>query len=353
MKLTENVRTVCALSELGRPSRTGEEGRSDQARPSRRREPLSERPRGIDIAIIGGGPGGLAAALYAARGRAKTVVFERGIPGGQIMTTDWIENYPGFPQGLSGAELGVLMTKQAEEHGAILRTFSPIESLTTDGNGFLLTSEGDEFLAKCVILATGAVPRKLGVPGEAEFTGRGVSWCATCDARCSGQGRRRRRRQGRHRGGDVPDEFASRVCVVHRRDELRATKCIQERCFMNEKIEMHWNRTVAEILGAEGKVTGVRLESTVDEPEELLPVDGVFIFVGVHPTNELATGLCDLDERGYIRIDHDGRTSVPGLFAAGDVTDSELKQVITAAGKGASAAFEALRYIDTTTVCTI
>lgn len=310
----------------------------------------------IDIAVIGAGPGGLAAALYAARGRAKTVVFERGIPGGQIVTTDWVENYPGFPKGLSGAELGDLMTKQAEEHGAIIRTFSPVDhvELLDDGT-FRLTSEGEEFVATSVILATGAIPRKLGVPGEAEYTGRGVSWCATCDGALY-----KDKVVCVVGGGDAAVEeamfltkFASRVHLIHRRDELRATKCIQERCFANDRIEMHWNRTVAEIIGEEGKVTGVRLASTVGDEEYVLPVDGVFIFVGVHPVSELAKGLCELNESGYILIDHDGRTSVPGLFAAGDVTDSELKQVITAAAKGASAAFEALRYIDSATVCTI
>ncbi|MDZ4168711.1 MAG: thioredoxin-disulfide reductase [Coriobacteriia bacterium] len=310
----------------------------------------------IDIAIIGAGPGGLAAALYAARGRAKTVVFERGIPGGQIITTDWVENYPGFPQGLSGAELGDLMTKQAEEHGAILRTFSPVDRIEQlDDGTFQLTCEDEQFVATSVILATGAIPRKLGVLGEAEYTGRGVSWCATCDGALY-----KEKVVCVVGGGDAAVEeamfltrFASRVHVIHRRDELRATKCLQERCFNNDKIEMHWSRTVTEILGENGKVAGVRLASTAGEPEMVLPVDGVFIFVGVHPMNELARDLCDLADSGYILIDHDGRTSVPGLFAAGDVTDSELKQVITAAAKGASAAFEALRYIDSATVCSI
>lgn len=310
----------------------------------------------IDIAIIGGGPGGLAAALYAARGRANTVVFERGIPGGQIVTTDWVENYPGFPKGLSGMELGDLMTKQAEEHGAVIRTFSPVSLLeqVADG-GFVLESEGERFWAKAVILATGAVPRKLGVPGEAEFTGRGVSWCATCDGALY-----RDKVVCVIGGGDAAVEealfltkFASRVHLIHRREELRATKCIQEKCLANDKIEMHWNRTVSEVLGQDNKVTGVTLASTVGEPDETLPLDGVFIFVGVHPVNELATGLCDLSNSGYITIDHDGRTSVPGLFAAGDVTEGELKQVITAASKGASAAFEALRYIDSDIVCSL
>jgi len=309
----------------------------------------------IDVAIIGGGPGGLAAALYAARGRAKTVVFERGIPGGQIVTTDWVENYPGFPKGVSGQELGDLLTAQAEEHGAVIRSFSPVDRLEIADEGFVLASEGEEFAAKVVILATGAVPRKLEVPGEAEFTGRGVSWCATCDGALF-----KDKVVAVIGGGDAAVEeamfltkFASRVHLIHRRDELRATKCIQERCFANDKIEMHWSRTITQILGQDGKVSSVRLASTVGEPDEILPIDGVFIFVGVHPMSELAAGLVELTESGYIRIDHDGRTSVPGLFAAGDVTDSELKQVITAAAKGASAAFEALRYIDSTTVCTI
>lgn len=303
----------------------------------------------IEVAIVGAGPAGLAAALYAARGRAKTVVFERGIPGGQIVTTDWVENYPGFPNGLSGQELGDLMTKQAEEHGAIIRSFAPVDAIEVDDEGhFVLTSEDEKFEADTLILATGAVPRKLGIPGEAEFTGRGVSWCATCDGALY-----RDKVVCVIGGGDAAVEeamfltkFASRVHLIHRRDELRATKCIQERCFANDKIELHWNRVPVEILGADGKVSGIRLESTAGERDELLPLDGVFIFVGVHPVNELARDLVKLSESGYISIDHDGRTSVPGLFAAGDITDSALKQVVTAAAKGASAAFEALRYLD-------
>jgi len=309
----------------------------------------------IDIAIIGGGPAGLTAAIYASRARAKTVVFERGIPGGQIVTTDWVENYPGFPNGLSGLDLGDLMTKQAEEFGAVIRTFADVTEIKPLDLDFVLaTSDGDEFLAKCVIVATGAVPRKLGVAGEAEFTGRGVSWCATCDGALY-----KDKVVCVVGGGDAAVEealfltkFASRVHVIHRRDELRATKCIQERCFASKKIEMQWSRVVTEIIGDEGKVTGVRLASTAGEPDVVLPVSGVFIFVGVHPVSELIRDLVECDENGYIKIDHDGRTSWPGLYAAGDVTDSELKQVITAAAKGASAAFEALKYVDQK-VCSI
>ena len=310
----------------------------------------------VEIAIIGGGPAGLAAGLYAARGRAKTVVFERGIPGGQIITTDCVENYPGFPGGINGAELGDLMTKQAEEHGAIIRSFTPVDAIDVCGDGhFLITTEDQEFDADCVILATGAVPRKLGIEGEAEFTGHGVSWCATCDGALF-----RDKVVAVVGGGDAALEeamfltkFASRVHLIHRRDEFRATKCIQERCRVNEKMEEHLSRVPVEIVGENGKVIGIRIESTKGEPEEVLLLDGVFIFVGVHPVNELALGLVNTTDNGYITIDHDGRTSVPGLFAAGDVTASELKQVVTAAAKGASAAFEALRYIDEDISCTI
>lgn len=303
----------------------------------------------VDIAIVGAGPAGLTAALYASRARASTVVFERGIPGGQIVTTDWIENYPGFPKGLSGQELGDLMLAQAEEFGAEIQPFTNIASIRPEELDFVVTTEdSEEYLARAVIVATGAVPKKLGVPGEAEYTGRGVSWCATCDGALY-----KGKTVAVVGGGDAAVEealfltkFAERVHIIHRRDELRATKCIQERCFENEKIEMQWSRVVSAIEGDGSKVTGAVLRSTSGADDLLLPVDGVFIFVGVDPVNELANDLVELSDNGYIMIDHDGRTSWPGLYAAGDVTDSDLKQVITAAAKGASAAFEALRYID-------
>ncbi|MRS12028.1 MAG: thioredoxin-disulfide reductase [Actinobacteria bacterium] len=303
----------------------------------------------IDIAIVGGGPAGMTAALYAARARAKTVVFETALPGGQIITTDHVENYPAFPEGVSGAELGDLMYRQADRFGAEFRTFAQIDSIVPDGLDFVLTdAEGQQALAKAVILATGAVPRRLGIPGEAEFTGRGVSWCATCDGALF-----RDRTVAVIGGGDAAVEeamflakFAAKVYLIHRRDELRATKCIQERCFENEKIALKWSRVPVEVVGAEGKVTGLRLEATNGDPDEFLPLDGVFIFVGVEPKSDLVRDLCELDGNGYVKIDHNGLTSYPGLYAAGDVTVSDLKQVITAASGGASAAFEALRYID-------
>ncbi len=309
----------------------------------------------IDIAIVGAGPAGLTAALYAARARARTVAFEQGIPGGQIVTTDWVENYPGFPNGISGQALGDLMLAQAEEFGADVKPFCSITRIEPDDLDFILTtSEEERYKAHAVILATGAVPRKLGVPGEVEYTGRGVSWCATCDGALF-----KDKTVCVVGGGDAAIEealfltkFASKVHVIHRRDELRATKCIQERCLAHDKIEVQWSRAVREIKGENGRVVGVDLISTKGEPGFYLPVEGVFIFVGVNPVNELAQDLVDMSDNGYITIDHDGRTSWPGLYAAGDVTDSSLKQVVTAAAKGASAAFEALRYIDER-VCSI
>ncbi|MDY0340864.1 MAG: thioredoxin-disulfide reductase [Coriobacteriia bacterium] len=303
----------------------------------------------IDIAVIGGGPAGLTAALYASRARAKTVVFETALPGGQIMTTDWVENYPAFPEGISGAELGELMHRQAVQFGAEFRTFASIESIVPQGLDFVLTdSEGETLLARSVILATGAVPKRLDVPGEAEYTGHGVSWCATCDGALF-----RGKTVAVVGGGDAAAEealfltkFAKKVYIIHRRDELRATKCIQERCFDNDHIELKWSRVIREVKGENGKVVGLDLQATNDDPDEVLSLDGVFIFVGVEPKSALVADLCDLDAGGYVKIDPDGLTSYPGLYAAGDVTVGALKQVVTAAAGGAAAAFEAVRYID-------
>jgi thioredoxin reductase (NADPH) len=303
----------------------------------------------IDLAIVGGGPAGLTAALYWARARAKTVLFERGLPGGQIVKTEWVENYPGFPQGISGPELGDFMVRQAERFGADIRTFSPVEELRREGDDLLLVVDGKEFLTRSVVVATGAEARKLGVPGEDRYTGRGVSWCATCDGPLY-----RDKVVGVVGGGDTAvqesnflTKFAREVHVIHRRKVLRATECIQERCFVNPKIRFHWDRLVAEIAGDNGQVKGLRLESTVGGPDEFLPVSGVFIFVGVQPNSELVQDLVELDGQGFVTIDHSCQTSSRGIYAAGDVTATDLKQVITAAAKGASAAWEALRYVET------
>jgi thioredoxin reductase (NADPH) len=302
----------------------------------------------IDIAIIGGGPAGLTAALYGARARANTIVFETALPGGQIITTDWIENYPGMPEGLNGARIGELMHAHAEKFGAQFKTFAQVEKLTDESGGFRIEADDESFLARTVILATGAIPRKLGIAGEAEYTGRGVSWCATCDGALY-----RGKTVAVVGGGDAALEeamfltkFAERVHVVHRRDEFRAAKCIQERCFANEKIELHLGRVPIEIVGHMGKVSALVLETPAGEPAETLEVQGVFEFVGVHPNSDLVKGLADLAEGGWVMVDSSMGTSYAGLYAAGDVTNTPLKQVVTAAGQGATAAFEALRYLD-------
>ena len=256
-----------------------------------------------------------------------------------------------MPEGLNGARIGELMHAHAEKFGAQFRTFAKVESLRQEGGGFVLTAEDEESVARTVILATGSVPRKLGVPGEAEYTGRGVSWCATCDGALF-----RDKVVAVIGGGDAAVEealfltkFAAKVYLIHRRDELRATKCIQERCFANDKIEMRWDRVPSQIKGHEGRVTGVVLQSTIGEPDEMLELQGVFEFIGVHPNSELVAGLAELTEVGWVKVDATMMTSVPGLWAAGDVTDTPLKQVVTAAGQGATAAFEALRYLDSGT----
>lgn len=303
----------------------------------------------IDLAIVGSGPAGLTAGIYGARARVKTVVFEAGLPGGQIVSASLVENYPGFPEGISGQELADLMFKQAQNAGAEFRTISPVESIVADGNQFVLGTSDGEVSARVVVLATGAIPKKLGIPGEAEFTGRGVSWCATCDGPLY-----RDKVVAVVGGGDSATQeavylakLASKVHLIHRREELRATQCLQEKCFYNEKITMHLSRVVDEIIGEGGKVTGLRLRSREDGSEEVLPIDGLFEFVGIDAQSGLVADLCELDEQGFVKVDPNGKTSCAGLYAAGDVANYELKQVVTACARGAFAVDHAVRYLGT------
>lgn len=303
----------------------------------------------IDIAIVGGGPAGLTAAIYGARAKTKTVVFETAFPGGQIVSASWVENYPGFPEGVSGQELGDLMAKQAENAGAEFHNLSPVEAIRRDGEGFLLTVGGEEIPARIVILATGAIPKRLGILGEADFTGRGVSWCATCDGPLY-----RGKTVAVIGGGDSATQealylakIADHVHLIHRREELRATQCLQDECFFHPQITMHLAYNVSEVIGENGKVTGLRLLSKKDGSDNILAVDGVFEFVGVDAQSELVKDLCELDEGGFVKVDMNGVTSCPGLYAAGDVTQYELKQVITACARGAFSAFHAAHWLET------
>jgi thioredoxin reductase (NADPH) len=303
----------------------------------------------IDIAIVGGGPAGLTAAIYGARARVKTHVFEMAFPGGQIVTASWVENFPGFPDGVSGQELGDRMHRQAEGAGAEFHNLSPVEAIRRHGEDFVLTVDGQDIEAHIVILATGAIPKKLGVSGEVEFTGRGVSWCATCDGPLY-----RDKTVAVIGGGDSATQeaiylakIAKEVHLIHRRNELRATECLQEECFFNPQIVMHLSHTVAEITGEGGKVAGVRLVAKEDGRETLLAVDGVFEFVGVDAQSGLVKDLCELDETGFVKVDRNGLTSCPGLYAAGDVADYELKQAVTACARGAFASYHAAHWLET------
>lgn len=301
----------------------------------------------IDIAIVGGGPAGLTAGIYGARARARTVVFETGLTGGQIVSASWVENYPGFPDGIGGQDLADHMSLQALNAGTEFRTLAPVEGIRTSGQEFILAVGGEEVQARTVILATGAIPRKLGIPGESEFTGRGVSWCATCDGPLY-----RDKVVAVIGGGDSATQealylakIAKHVHLLHRREGLRATQCLQDQCFVDPHITMHLSQVAEEILGEGGKVSGLRMRSTKDGSTATLPVDGVFEFVGIDAQSYLVEGLCDLDGQGFVKVDHNGLTSLTGLYAAGDVADYELKQVVTACARGAFAVYHALHHL--------
>lgn len=298
-----------------------------------------------DVVILGAGPAGLTAAIYAGRARLDTVVIDRGVPGGQVATTDMVENYPGFPNGVSGVELAGLMSEQAERFGARVEMLE-VEGLSRDGDLWRVgTSEGP-YLARAVIVATGTRPRELGVPGEKEFRGRGISYCATCDGAFF-----RDKPVMVVGGGDSAvteaeflTRFASRVTVVHRRDELRAARSLQERVLGNPKINVRWNAVVTSFLGKE-RLQRVHLRDVKTGAESDVEAEGAFIYVGLLPNTGFLTGVVPLDEAGYLVTDDTMALPVPGLFAAGDVRRKHLRQVATAVSDGAVAAMTAEEYI--------
>ena len=300
-----------------------------------------------DVAIIGAGPAGLTAGIYTGRAQLSTVIIERGAVGGQIAQTDEVENYPGFPDGVSGPELSDRFEKQAARFGAAVTRDEVLAVEPDPDGGFWLRGSASDYHAGAVIIATGANPRLLGVPGEGEFYGRGVSTCATCDGFFF---------RGKHvvvvGGGDAAVEegvfltrFAERVTIIHRRDTLRANKNAQERAFGNPKVEFVWNTVVTEVLGEDGLVTGVRTKHLLDGTEDVLPVDGVFVYIGHDPNTAYVAELVTLRPSGYIDVRDEVFTDVPGLFAAGDVADETYRQLGTSIGAGTRAAMTAERWL--------
>ena len=299
-----------------------------------------------DLLIVGGGPAGLTAGMYATRGGLRTVLIEKLAPGGQAASTFMIENYPGFPEGIPGPELSQAMENQAKRFGLEIIN-GEIEQLISQGHLWEIIQEGNKFIGKAVIVATGVNPVKLGIPGEEELTGRGVSYCATCDGPFF-----RGQEIGVVGGGDsAVDEalyltrFANQVYLIHRRNALRAEKIIQERAFRNEKIKILWDTVVTKVLGETG-VEGIELRNVKTREMRNLKVSGVFFYVGLKPNAEFLRGVVKMDEPGYVITDDHMATSVPGIFAAGDVRQKLLRQVTTAVGDGATAAFAAERYIE-------
>ncbi len=300
-----------------------------------------------DVVIIGGGPAGLTAGLYTSRAQLKTLLVERMIMGGQVMTTTKVENYPGFPGGIDGPDLMVRFQEHCQEFGLEV-AYGEVESLIDHGAHKALTVDGKEILARSVIITTGAEPRKLASPGRLEFTGRGVSYCATCDGAFF-----RNVPVAIVGGGDTAAEealfltrFASKVYIIHRRDQLRATSLLQERLRHNEKIELLWNRTVKRVEGDASGVKALELEDVRSGQKESLPLEGVFVAVGVTPKAHFLGEVLTLDPEGYILTDAECRTSMPGVFAAGDVRKKILKQIATAVGDGAVAAIMAEKYLE-------
>lgn len=299
-----------------------------------------------DLIVIGGGPAGLTAALYGARASFAPLVLIGETVGGQVATTTDIENYPGFPAGIGGTALAQQMQAQAEQFGAKFRS-EMVTSVDLKSYPFRVGTRLREYTAKAVIISTGSAPRKLGVPGEEKFRGKGVSYCATCD----GYFYKDKQVVVFGGGNSAIDEslFLTRLVrnikIVHRRDQLRADQILQDRAFASPKIEFVWDTVAEEILG-DSEARAVRVRNVKTGEVSRIDTDGVFIYVGHTPNTELFVGQLELDDHGYVVTDRRQQTSVPGVFAAGDVQDAVFRQIVTAAGTGAAAAMEAVRFLD-------
>jgi thioredoxin reductase (NADPH) len=298
-----------------------------------------------DIIIIGAGPAGLTAAIYGARGGFRTAIFEKGMVGGQINVTEHVENYPGFVEVQTGYELTASMRAQAEKFGAEFIE-EDVTAIALEGLCKVLETTGGTYLAKTIIFATGAHPRKLNIPGEDKFTGRGVSYCATCDGALY-----RGKTVAVIGGGDSALEeglfltkFCEKVYIIHRREELRAQHIIQVRAKEHPQVEFLLNNVPLEIKG-DKFVTEIELHNKIHEHNHTLKVDGVFVYVGILPNNELVENRLELDAEGFIRTDEEMITNIPGIFAAGDIRSKKLRQVVTACSDGAIAAWNAEKWI--------
>ena len=308
---------------------------------------MTENRSSYDVIIIGGGPAGLCAAMYAGRGMLKALTIERGAPGGELLNTDLIEDYIGF-ESIKGRELAVKFAEHAKKFGAELVT-DTVETARKAPDGWfdVVTARGHTYRAPAVILTAGGTPVKLGVPGEKEYAGKGVSYCAVCDGAffrnevlaVVGGG------DAAVEEGDYLTRYASKVYIVHRRDELRASKIIQQRALANPKIEMVWNKRVVEIVGDGSGVKHLELEDTVTGARSQLPVGGVFVFIGFKPNTGIVDGHVKHDAGGYFVTDDRMMTSIPGLFAAGDVRSQLTRQITTAVGDATTAAIAVEKYL--------
>jgi thioredoxin reductase (NADPH) len=308
----------------------------------------NQDPKHVKLLVIGSGPAGLSAALYGARAQLEPVVLSGQELGGQVSITHIVENYPGFPEGIGGPEMTDLFKQQAERFGAVVE-FDTATEVDFSKRPYRVKTYGGEYLADTVVISTGASPRNLEVPGEKEFTGKGVSYCGTCDGFffkdkeviVVGGG------DSAMEEGTFLTRFANKVTVVHRRDELRASAILEERAKNNPKMKFIWDTVVQSINGnGDGTVDSVLLKNVHDGQESEFVTDGVFIFIGHLPNTEIFRGQLDMDPAGYLLVNRYMETNVPGVYAAGEVADPHFRQVVTSAGMGAAAAIQATRFLE-------
>jgi thioredoxin reductase (NADPH) len=306
----------------------------------------SKQTKLFDVIIIGSGPAGYTAGIYTSRAKLATKIITGTLPGGQLMTTSEVENYPGFPNGIFGPELMMNMRQQAERFGSSI-VDDEVVKVNFQTTPFVITTHSEIYESKSVLICTGASPRKLGIKSEQQFAGRGLSYCATCDGPFF---------RGEDivvvGGGDTALEeatfltkFGKSVKIVHRRNSLRASKILQEKAFENPKIEFLWNRVVSDIKGNEKKIGEIVVNDVNNGNEQILPAGGLFVAIGHEPNTNIFKGQVDMDERGYIILKNHTKTSVEGIFAAGDVHDYRYRQAITAGGFGCMAALDVEKWL--------